>query len=136
MGSIKRFEDLKAWQAARAVTKEIYRLTKIGAFAHDFRLRDQIRDSSASIMANIAEGFGRGGDNEFRQFLANAHGSATETQSHCYVALDAEYLSPDEFTALYASLAEVQRLITGLIHYLNRSPMKGSKYASTLDNDD
>jgi four helix bundle protein len=88
MAGFKRFEDILAWQKARQTTKLVYEFTAEGNFAKDFGLRDQIRRSSVSIMANIAEGYGRRSDKEFSNFLNIAHGSVAETQSHLYIAFD------------------------------------------------
>lgn len=82
MAGFKKFEEIKAWQKAREVTKKVYEITSDGKFIKDFSLRDQIRRSSVSIMANIAEGQGRHSDKEFANFLNIAHGSIAETQSH------------------------------------------------------
>ena len=71
-----------AWQKARVLTAKVYLATSDGAFAKDFGLRDQIRRSAISVMANIAEGFGRRTNREFANFLVIPHGSAAETQSH------------------------------------------------------
>ena len=75
MASIKRFEDLLSWQKARELSRLVYQVSNNGTFAKDYGLRDQIRRASISIMSNIAEGFERGGDGEFVQFLSNAKGS-------------------------------------------------------------
>jgi four helix bundle protein len=88
MANISKFEEIEAWCKARLLTKEIYAATSQGEFAHDFALRDQIRRASVSIMSNIAEGFERGGNKEFRQFLFMAKGSAGEVRSQLYIALD------------------------------------------------
>jgi four helix bundle protein len=85
MATIRTFADLDAWKAARELTKLVYLATRGTAFAKDFGLRDQIRRAVVSIMANIAEGFGRSGSGEFIQFLAIAKGSACEVNSHIYV---------------------------------------------------
>ena len=74
MNKIEKFEDIIAWQKARVLTKEIYSCARIGPFARDFGLRDQIQRASVSTMSNIAEGFERGGDNEFIQFLSTSKG--------------------------------------------------------------
>ena len=97
MSSFQRFEDIEAWQKARELTKAIYAMSNDGQFARDFGLRDQIRRASVSIMSNIAEGFGRGGNKEFIQFLSTAKGSASEVQAQLYVALDAGYINQDQF---------------------------------------
>lgn len=73
MAKIERFEDIQAWQKSRELNKNIYQVT-----TKDFTLRDQIRRASVSIMANIAEGFGRRSNKEFSNFLNMAHGSAAE----------------------------------------------------------
>ncbi len=128
MASIARFEDIAAWQKARELTRQVYRVTKSGEFGKDFGLRDQIRRASVSIMSNIAEGFGRGGDKEFAQFLSTAKGSASEVQAQLYVALDAGYIDTTAFSRLYALADETGRLIGGFMKYLQQSTLKGSKY--------
>lgn len=101
MATFKRFEDIKAWQKAREVTRQVYKVSKLGEFARDYGLRDQIQRASVSIMSNIAEGHGRRSDKEFANFLNMARGSATETQSHLYVALHQNYIDEECFSELY-----------------------------------
>lgn len=72
---IERFEEIKAWQEARALTRMVYELTKGDRFARDFGLRDQIQRAAVSVMANIAEGFERQSRKDFRHFLGIALGS-------------------------------------------------------------
>jgi len=88
MAAFRKFEDILAWQKARHSTLLVYKVTSKGDFAKDYDLRSQIRRACISIMANIAEGFGRHSDKEFANFINIAHGSATEVQSHLYIALD------------------------------------------------
>ena len=76
MAKIEKFEDIEAWKKARELAREIYAISNEGLFARDFGLRDQIRRAAVSVMSNIAEGFERGGDVEFRRFLSIAKGSA------------------------------------------------------------
>lgn len=114
------FEDIGAWQKARIVTKSIYILTTQGLFAKDFGLRDQLRRASVSIMANLAEGFGRRSDKEFANFLNIAHGSAAEAQSHLYVALDLGYINQAEFDQTYNLLSETSRMTMNLATYLRQ----------------
>lgn len=118
MARIERFEEIQAWQKARELNKEIYEITKDSGFARDFSLRDQIRRASVSIMANIAEGFGRRSKREFANFLNMAHGSAAEVQCHLYVAFDQKYLSQDVFERLYGNIDEVSKMIQSFINYL------------------
>ena len=87
-----------------------------------------MRRCSISIPSNIAEGFGRGGNKEFIQFLSMAKGSASEVQAQLYIALDAGYISDKQFQKLYSSTEETARLIGGLLRYLRNNDFKGSKY--------
>jgi four helix bundle protein len=128
MAKIERFEDLISWQKAREMNHLIYKSTNVGGFAKDFGLRDQIRRASVSIMSNIAEGFERGGDKEFIQFLSHAKGSCGEVRSQLYVALDEKYLPTGEFKELSDRSVEISRLISGFMQYLQRSDLKGSKF--------
>ena len=97
MATIRRFEDIEAWKAARRLTQKVYAVSKCGDFRKDFALRDQIRRASISITSNIAEGFERDGTKEFASFLSIAKGSAGEVRSQLYVALDEGYINPDTF---------------------------------------
>ena len=128
MATLKRFEDIEAWKKARELSRDVYRCSKVGAFARDFGLRDQIRRAVVSVMSNIAEGFERGGTAEFVQFLAVAKGSAGEVESQLYVALDQEYISEEQFHSLKQTAVSTKRLIAGLMSYLRRSGINGAKY--------
>jgi four helix bundle protein len=123
MPTFNRFEDILAWQKAREVTLRIYEITSSERFARDYGLRNQLQRASVSIMANIAEGFGRHSDKEFANFLNMAHGSASETQSHLYVALDLGYIEQDVFAKLYALIDEVSRMIMRLAQHLRASKL-------------
>ncbi len=122
MATFRRLEDIKAWQKARRVTRKIYNVTGSGRFAQDFGLRNQIQRASVSIMANIAEGFGRHSDKEFANFLSIAHASVSEVQSHLYVALDLKYLSNGAFDELYELLEEIGRMTFVLATHLRTAP--------------
>jgi four helix bundle protein len=128
MGKIQKFEDILAWQKARELTKEVYAHSKTGAFAKDFGLKDQIQRASVSIMGNVAEGYDRGGDKEFIQFLSVSKGSCGEVKSHLYVALDQQYINSTQFDQLYNSADEVGRLLGGFMAYLKQSDMRGRKF--------
>lgn len=118
MGGIERFEDIEAWKAARKLTTEVYKLSKEGPLAKDFGLKDQIQRAAASVMANIAEGFDGGSNREFAKFLAYSIRSATEVQSHLYVAFDQGYIGQQDFDALYELTVKVKNLTSGFIRYL------------------
>lgn len=121
MARIEKFEDIEAWQKARFLNKEIYRITNGTIFSKDFSLRDQVRRASISIMANIAEGFGRRGDRAFKNYLDIAHASSAELQSHLYIALDLEYISEEEFSGFYRQNDEISKMIQGFKRYLMKT---------------
>ncbi len=128
MMKIKKFEDIESWKKARRLTNDIYQMTGTGKFARDFGLKDQIRRASISILSNIAEGFERGGDKEFLQFLAMAKGSCGEVRAQLYIALDQGYLAQEIFEALSKNTVEIGQLISGFMKYLSNSELRGSKY--------
>jgi four helix bundle protein len=111
---IDKFEDLIAWQKTRELTKEVYQISRRGAFAKDLGLTGQIQRASVSIMSNIAEGFERGGRGEFHQFLSVAKASCAEVRSLLYVALDIEYINKAEFRKIMDNAEKVGRIVGGL----------------------
>jgi four helix bundle protein len=119
MAAITRFEEIQAWQLARKLTLRIYELTKHQPFDRDWSLKNQIRDAAGSTMHNIAEGFDAGSDAEFARFLRYTRRSATEVQSELYVALDQRYITPQEFSELYALAEQCKKATNGLIRYLS-----------------
>jgi len=116
MALIEKFEDIKAWQEARQLTKDIYKVSAEGTFGRDFGLRDQIRRASVSSMANIAEGFDCESKKEFARFLEIARRSSVEVQSLLYVAFDVEYIDSVQLRTFYGQANQVKRLIGGLRH--------------------
>jgi four helix bundle protein len=108
-------------QKARELSRETYKITKNSNFSKDFSLRDQIRRASVSIMANIAEGYGRRSKKEFIYFLNISHGSAAEVQCHLYVTLDQNYINQKDFKHLYQKTEEVSKMIQGFMNYLTNS---------------
>jgi four helix bundle protein len=128
MAVIVKFEDLEAWKKARELTKSVYKITSDGDFAKDFSLKDQIRRASVAIMANIAEGYERGGNKEFMHFLSMAKGSAGEVRALLYVALDAGFIQDNVYDQLLVSVIEIARIISGLMRYLKDSIHKGHKF--------
>ena len=126
--TIKRFEELIAWQKARRLAADVYAITRTTKFAKDFSLTDQIRSAVVSIGSNIAEGFDRGNNKEFVTFLGIAKGSAAEVRSQLYTAFDVGYLATEEFERLRSMAEEVSRLVNGLLLSLRKSPITGSRY--------
>jgi four helix bundle protein len=123
MARIERFEELIAWQKARELTKDVYRLTQSGSFAKDFGLSNQIQRAAVSIMSNIAEGFERAGHKEFHQFLSVAKASCAEVRSQLYVAFDAGYLDQASFNKALTKAEEVGRVIGGLRASIERQKL-------------
>ncbi len=128
MAMIKTFEDVEAWKKARILSNEIYELTLAGTFAKDYSLKDQINRSSGSVMDNIAEGFERNGRREFIQFLSYAKGSVGEVRSQLYRANDRNHININDFKSLSEKTIEVGKMIGGLMNYLVKSDIKGSKF--------
>ena len=124
MATIKRFEDLECWQAARELTKYIYKLTKKEKFRRDFGLVNQIRESSTSSMGNTAEGFHRNSNKDFMRFLGYARSSIAETLSHSYVACDQEYIDDSELEEVKRLADVAWKKINNFISYLNKSSKK------------
>lgn len=116
--AIKRFEDIKAWQLARKLVREIYALTSDGKRRIDAGLKDQMRRSAVSAMANIAEGFERNSRKEFIQFLYIAKGSVGEVRSHMYITLDLGFFSKEDFDKIFLLSEEISKIIYGLIKSL------------------
>ena len=123
------FEDLEVWVAARRLSKEVFDLTQKTAINKDYSLRDQLRRASSSPMSNIAEGFMRGGNKEFIQFLFIARGSAGETKNHLYLALDRKYINQEQFDIIERIIKELLNKLDAFIKYLKSSKKKGIKHS-------
>lgn len=117
---IERFEDIEAWKEARRLVNMIYDISDEENFSKDFGLKNQIRNASVSVMSNIAEGFDRGTNREFIQFLIVARASASEVKSQLYVALDRKYITSDKFHKIYDQISKLISLIDGFIRYLRK----------------
>ncbi|WP_319525233.1 four helix bundle protein [uncultured Desulfosarcina sp.] len=115
---IKRFEDIEAWQLARALARKVYALTKKAEFARDFGLKKQIQTAAGSSMHNIAEGFDSETNNEFVRFLRYAKRSCSEVQSELYMAVDQQYITKVEFQDVYDHAGRTRAAIRGFINYL------------------
>ena len=124
LATIHRFEDLECWQEARNFVKLIYKLTKKEKFKKDFELISQIRRSSISSMANIAEGFHRNSAKDFLRFLDYSRSSIAETISHAYVALDQEYIEDPDLNEVKGSADVVWKKVNNFISYLNKISKK------------
>ena len=128
MATIKRFEDLEIWQEARRLSKEIIKLSKNTELKSDFKLKKQIKGSSGSVMDNIAEGFERNGNGEFKQFLSIAKGSSGEARSQLYRVFDNDYIDENQMVLLTNEYEKLSIKIHNFIIYLNKNEFKGTKF--------
>ncbi len=112
---IEKFEDIISWQKAEKLTVDIYNILKD---AKDFGFRDQIQRASVSIMNNIAEGFERKGNKEFKYFLFVAKGSCAETRSMLHLSLRLNYINEEKYNELNKLSIEISKLLSGLIKTL------------------
>lgn len=101
MSTFKRFEEIESWKLSREYCKMIFLFIHQENFSKDYSLKDQINGSSGSMMDNIAEGFCRGGNPEFINFLRYSKGSGGESQCQLYRAYDRNYISHNEFNEAY-----------------------------------
>ena len=128
MATITTFCEIEAWKKTREATKLVYEITGVGDFARDYGLKDQLRRSSVSVMSNIAEGFERDGNREFRNFLSIAKGSCGEVRSHLFVALDQNFINDVQFNGLNETFEQIGKMIGGLMNYLSQSDIRGKKF--------
>ncbi len=133
MATFTHLEGIEAWNSARALARAIYTCSKGAKASRDYSFCDRVRRAATSVMLNIAEGFERGGNREFVQFLGVAKGSPGEIEALLYVALDQGDISQGEFESMRAKNTSTRRLIAGLMHYLRRSGMRGMKYKGPRD---
>jgi len=128
VGTIRRFEDIQAWQKARHLVVRVYQASAEGPLSKDYGLRNQLCRAAVSAMSNIAEGFARNTDKDFAHFLDVAKASAVEVQSLLYVALDVQYISDQQFRSLFQEADETIRLIGGFCAFLrNQRPAASAR---------
>jgi four helix bundle protein len=117
-GAVKDFRDLQVWQKAHQLTLSVYRLTATFPQTERYGLTTQLRRSSASVAANLAEGCGRNGDAELARFCAIAMGSASELEYHLLLARDLKLLKVTDYAELARHTTEIKRMLTGLLQKL------------------
>lgn len=125
---VSDFEELRIYQDSRELAKNVYAITKQGEFSCDRRFVSQIRAAAGSIRDNIAEGFERQGNKEFKQFLYIAKGSAGEVRSQLNRAHDVGFIDDQTYSSLYNA---VKKLSAGILHFiqsLNTFESRGSKF--------
>ena len=119
MAAFKTFEEINAWQNARALVREVYEMTSSGDFCKDYGLKDQIQRAAVSICSNIAEGFERRGNKEFINFLWIAKGSVAEVCSQLHNAYDLGYITDGRFKSMYDSAKQIGGMLFNLITILS-----------------
>lgn len=132
MATIQRFEDLICWQKARELVKGIY---KAFENCRDFGFKDQIQRAGVSVMSNVAEGFERGTQQEFLNYLFIAKGSAGEVRAQLYAALDIAYLNMETFKYLNGLATDCSRLIQSFGERVKVGARRGTqfKHAPVVD---
>jgi four helix bundle protein len=128
MSKINKFEELQIWQYSRELCLYVEVLFQTTPLGGNYAIRNQIERSSGSIMDNIAEGFERGGNKEFIQFLSISKGSCGEVKSQCYRAFDKKLISEEQHLKLNDHCELVKNKIGAMINYLLNSEMKGLKF--------
>lgn len=128
MAVVRDFEELAIFQKARELSKKIYPITQRSEFKYDTRFVQQIRAAAGSIMDNIAEGFERGGNKEFLNFLYIAKGSCGEVRSQLIRANDLGYLTKEEYDELYTECRKLSAGIMNFIKEIRTSEFAGAKF--------
>lgn len=128
MATITKIEDLLIWKEARSLVKSVFVLTSKAKFSKELSLKDQIKRSAISVMSNVAEGYGRGGNKEFVQFLYIANGSLNELKSQLYIAYDFDLLNEEELNKFLADTLKIENMIKALVRKMKDSEFTGTKY--------
>jgi four helix bundle protein len=115
---LKDFRDLQVWHKAHELVLGVYHVTATFPRNEQYGLTSQLRRSSVSIPANLAEGCGRSGDAELARFCSIALGSASELEYHLLLARDLHYLHPPDYQHLADQTQEVKRMLGGLLQKL------------------
>jgi four helix bundle protein len=115
---MRDFRELKVWQKSHSLTLSVYRATEMFPKQEIYGLTSQLRRSSASIAANIAEGCGRHGQAELARFLQIAMGSASELEYHLLLSHDLKLLKEKDYEKLAADVSEVKKMLTSFIRGL------------------
>ncbi|MBK7666717.1 MAG: four helix bundle protein [Sphingobacteriaceae bacterium] len=133
MATVTKIEDLLIWQEARVLVKGIFVLTNQEGFSKEFALKDQIKRSAISVMSNIAEGFGRGGNKEFVQFLYISSGSLSELKTQLYISFDFNLLSQEDLNKFLVNTFKLENMIKALIKKMKESEYTGTKYKTVSE---
>ena len=127
MATIEKFEDLRSWKLGRELVKSFHAIALKSPLCKDHILHNQMHRAAISIVANLAEGFDRNGNKEFKQFAYIAKGSTAEFRALLYLAMDLDYVTQDQFEQLSKLTIEIGKTIRGMISYLQNNPERGMK---------
>jgi len=116
----KDYTDLEVWQESRKLVNHIYGLTKSFPREEQFELTNQIRRAGVSVSSNIAEGCGRQSAKDIINFFHISRGSLYEVETQCFVALDQQYITKEQFENVYNSIQLCKRLLNGFINYYRK----------------
>jgi four helix bundle protein len=116
---MRNFKELKVWQKARVLVKDIYVISARFPMEERFGFTQQMRNATISISNNISEGCGRRTDADFKRFIDIACGSSTETENMIYLSLDLEYIKTEQHEMLIVKVEEIQKMLIGLYNSLN-----------------
>jgi four helix bundle protein len=133
MATVRSFEELEIWKRARAFAQKIYEASSAGTFSKDYALKDQINESTGSIMDNIAEGFERDGNKEFVAFLSYSKASAGESRSQLYRAFDRKHISSEMFEELRNEAIALGKMIGSFMNYIRGSGYRGTKFSEPIE---
>jgi four helix bundle protein len=125
MTGVQSYEDLDAYRLSRDLRDAIFCLTEVGPTLRNVKFRDQIRRSSSSPPANIAEGFGRFKPREFTHFTRIARASLLETRNHIEDGRKKKYFGEEDSAKLFELQVRATRATTGLLRYLDSCKGKG-----------
>lgn len=128
MGRINRFEDLEVWKISRELCQLVEQLFQTTELGKNYALRNQMERSSGSVMDNIAEGFGRGGNKEFHNFLSFSKGSYSELKSQFYRSFDKKLISDKDFNTALEMMEHCTNKIGAFMYYLRNTKIKGQKF--------
>jgi len=128
MGRIDRFEDLEVWKISRELCQLVEHFFQTTELGSNYALRNQMERSSGSIMDNIAEGFGRGGNKEFHNFLSFSKGSCAELKSQFYRSFDKKLIPDEDYKKAMEMTEHCTNKIGAFMYYLRNTKIKGQKF--------